>query len=216
MNLAPRPRAVLFDYGGVFTGPTFSAVDVLAQDLGTSSEVLFRVFLGSYEADTDHPWHQLERGEIDLATAHREIDQLCNDAGLKVDLPSLLIAMASTAGIREDMVALTREVRAAGVLTALVTNNLAEFRSHWRRSLPLDELFDVVIDSSEVGIRKPNPAIFNLTLERLGIEDPAAALFLDDFHGNIKAARSVGLHGILVEPDPAPAMAEVRRLVLGS
>ncbi len=210
-----RPQAILFDYGGVFTGPTFSAVDVLARELGTSAAVLFGLFLGPYDADTDHPWHRLERGEIDLAQANGLITDLCRDAGVAADLTNFLVAMAPTAGVRDEMVALAREVRAAGLRTALVTNNLAEFRSHWRRSLPLDDLFDTVVDSSEVGIRKPDLRIFTLTLERLGISDPTAALFLDDFHGNVTAARRAGLQGLLVEPDPAPAIAEVRRLVFG-
>ncbi len=218
MNRLPdqRPHAILFDYGGVFTGPTFSAVDVLAHKLGTSAAVLFELFLGPYDTDTDHPWHRLERGEIDLASADGLITKLCRDAGVAADLTSFLVAMAPTAGVRDEMVALAREVRAAGLRTALVTNNLAEFRDHWRRSLPLDDLFDVVVDSSEVGMRKPDLRIFTLTLARLGIADPTAALFLDDFHGNVTAARRAGLRGLLVEPDPAAAIAEVRRLVFGS
>jgi epoxide hydrolase-like predicted phosphatase len=89
----------------------------------------------------------------------------------------------------------------------------AEFRDLWRPLLPLDELFDVVIDSSEVGVRKPDPRIYHLTLEHLGGLAPERALFLDDFVGNVEAARALGMHGIVVGPDHEPAMAELRALL---
>jgi epoxide hydrolase-like predicted phosphatase len=78
--------------------------------------------------------------------------------------------------------------------------------------LPLDELFDVVIDSSEVGMRKPDPRIFHLALEALGVE-PGRSVFLDDYPGNVVAAQSVGMHAILVETDHLPALARLDALV---
>ena len=75
--------------------------------------------------------------------------------------------------------------------------------------LPVDELFDAVIDSSEVGSRKPDQAIFRHALAALGDPSPDRAVFLDDFVGNVNAARALGMHGILVESDPAPALAEL-------
>jgi putative hydrolase of the HAD superfamily len=79
--------------------------------------------------------------------------------------------------------------------------------------LPLAELFDAVIDSSEVGMRKPDPAIFSLALRELGGVAPEHAVFLDDFAGNVEAARRLGMHGVLVEDDPSGALAELERLV---
>jgi epoxide hydrolase-like predicted phosphatase len=105
-----------------------------------------------------------------------------------------------------------RDIRGGGRSTALLTNNAAELRDLWRPLLPLDELFDVVIDSSEVGMRKPSAAIFHLTLERIGHE-AAATAFLDDAEGNIVGARRVGIHGILVGVDHRPAMAELEALL---
>ena len=81
--------------------------------------------------------------------------------------------------------------------------------------LNLVPLFEVVIDSSEVGIRKPDPRIYRLALERLGAIDPARSVFLDDYAGNVDAARRVGMLGIVVEADPAPALAELDRLLDG-
>ena len=72
---------------------------------------------------------------------------------------------------------------------------------------------DVVVDSSEEGIRKPDPRIFTLTLERLGVVDATRAVFLDDFDGNVAAAAALGMHTILVGPDPHPAMTELLALL---
>jgi epoxide hydrolase-like predicted phosphatase len=117
-------------------------------------------------------------------------------------------------GPRAEVVDLAREMKAAGLRTALVTNNAVEFRDFWRRSIPLDELFHQVIDSSEVGLRKPDPRIFELALERL--EVPASrAVFLDDYAGNVQAARRVGIRGLLVTDDYGAALAELARLVRG-
>ena len=87
----------------------------------------------------------------------------------------------------------------AGCRTAIVTNNIREFGQGWRGMLPIAELFDAVIDSHEVGVRKPDPRIFELALERVGAVAPARAVFLDDFQGNVAAAERLGLRGVLVE-----------------
>ncbi len=108
--------------------------------------------------------------------------------------------MAGSGGeVRADMVERTRRLRVEGYRTALITNNVVEFRDFWRPLLPLDELFDVVIDSSEVGMRKPDPRIFELALTQMGGIDPTRSVFLDDYPGNITAAEALGMHGVLVE-----------------
>jgi len=116
-------------------------------------------------------------------------------------------------GLRNAFVTRVRELRDEGFRTALVTNNVAEFSVHWRAMLPVDELFELVVDSSEVGVRKPDPAIYHLTLDRLGGIAPERAVFLDDFPGNVEAASAVGLHGILVGEEPEPAIAALDRLL---
>ena len=96
--------------------------------------------------------------------------------------------------------------------TAIVTNNIREFADGWRAMLPVDELFDVVVDSAHEGVRKPDPRIFRLALERLGGTAPEAAVFLDDFHGNVAAAERLGIRGILVEEDHGPPCSAPRVL----
>ena len=138
---------------------------------------------------------------------------LASQDGLAFDPLAILARMARGGGAREAVVAATRRVRARGLRTALVTNNAREFSAGWRSLIPIGELFDAVIDSSEVGVRKPDPAIFSLALRELGGIAPEHAVFLDDFAGNVAAARRLGMHGVLVEDDPSGALAELERLV---
>jgi len=213
--MSERFDAVLFDFGGVFTGSPFAAVASRARDVGTSPERLVRIVFGSYAADTDHPWHRLERGELDVRSARDEILRLGSEDGIEADLYELFAAMASSSGIRDEVVECVRGLRHAGFRTGLLTNNIAEFREHWRRTLPLDELFCDIVDSSEVGMRKPDLRIFALACERLAVA-PARSVFLDDHPGNVDAARQAGLEALLVEEDPSGALCELDRLLARS
>ena len=200
-------EAVLFDFGGVFTASPFEAA---------GDDVLRELIFGPYHQDTDHPWHRLERGELSLADAREAIIALGRRAGVDSDPFLLFERMGSDGGgteARTSFVERARRLRGAGYRTALITNNVREFSRAWRRMVPVDELFEVVIDSSEVGVRKPDPEIFRLTLERLGGVAPERSLFLDDFAGNIAAARELGIRGVLVEPDPGSALAALDELL---
>jgi epoxide hydrolase-like predicted phosphatase len=115
-------------------------------------------------------------------------------------------------GIRQDVIDLTLRLRADGYRTALITNNVAEFSDGWRAMIPVDDLFELVVDSSQVGMRKPNPQIFTSTLEQLGVSADES-VFLDDAPGNVAAARALGMHAILVEDDHGPAFEELTRLL---
>lgn len=207
-------EAVIWDFGGVFCGSPFEAVGSVAQQRGFDPHRYFQIVFGSYDRDTDHPWHRLERGEITLEVARDEILELGRREDIDADPFHFFAAMAESGSgaTREDVVTFGKQLKADGVLTALVTNNAAEFRDHWRNAIPLDELFHHVIDSSEVGLRKPNPKIFELALERLGTR-AESTVFLDDFQGNLDAAAQLGIRGILVESDYAPALESVRRLL---
>ncbi len=210
--MSRRFDAVLFDFGGVFTASPFDMAEQAGAAAGAESGLLVRLVFGPYHEDTDHPWHRLERGEISLAHAREAIIALGRAEGLDTDPFTVLASMAQAGGVREPVVASARGLREAGVRTALVTNNVAEFAGAWRAMLPAEELFEVIVDSSEVGLRKPNPAIFHHTLELLGGIEAARAVFLDDFAGNVEAARALGMHAIHVGPDPAEALAELDTL----
>ena len=207
-----RYDAVLFDFGGVFSASPFGAFEAFATEIGVPASTVLEVVFGPYDRDTDHAWHQLERGEISLGQTLEAIQGHAADAGLEIDPIQVLMRMGSGPGPRDAMVERTRRIRAAGYRTALVTNNAAEFREGWRGLLPLDELFHVVVDSSEEGVRKPDPTIYERALERVGAS-PARAVFVDDFPGNVHAAEQLGMLGILVEDDPSAALAHLDRLL---
>jgi len=163
---------------------------------------------GDYAADTDHPWHRLERGEITVVEARDAIvDASQRDMGVAVD-PFEFLAALSGGGLRDDMVDFVKDLRGRGLATGLLTNNAKEFQEFWRPLMPLDELFDDVIDSSEVGIRKPDRRIYELALERLGVT-AAEAVFVDDAPGNIAGAEVVGIAGVLIGTDRSDVPAAI-------
>lgn len=206
-------KAVLFDFGGVFTASPFAAIETYAVAQGADPAELMAIIFGSYDADTDHPWHQCERGEVTMADAFAQISAAATESGMRFDAGELFSSMAEDPFDRTTVIDVVRDVRARGIRTAVVTNNIREYGSTWRRMIPVGELFDEIVDSCELGVRKPNPAIYHIALERLGVDDPAQAVFLDDYEGNVVAARNLGLHGILVGHDPQPALDELHALL---
>jgi putative hydrolase of the HAD superfamily len=134
---------------------------------------------------------------------------------MRFDAREMFLSMGDDGIDRTIVVEQVRRLRDQGVATAILTNNVREYGDIWRERLGADELFDVVVDSCLEGMRKPDPAIYRLTLERLEIDtsDAHRAVFLDDFEQNVHAARAVGMHGIVVGADPRPALAELDALL---
>ncbi|MBW2294119.1 MAG: HAD family phosphatase [Deltaproteobacteria bacterium] len=205
-------EAVLFDLGGVYTDSPFTAMDEVSAELGTTPDTIREILFGDYHVDNDHPWHRLERGEVTLQIAREEIIALGRERDLEIDPLVMLSRIGTGGGTRDVLIHRTRELRNQGYKTALLTNNFAEVRLAWRKLLPVDELFDVVVDSSEVGMRKPNPAIFQHTLELLSVS-AEQSIFLDDFAGNIAAAARLGIRGVLVGSDINAAIHELNALL---
>jgi putative hydrolase of the HAD superfamily len=206
--------AVLFDLHGVLTSSPWEGLAAAgtAGDGGHPQEEVLAVMLGDYATDDDHPWHRLERGEIGLGEYLPEVLALAAAAGVELDFNQLR-GFNERIRVQDEVVAEVRALKADGFRTAVVTNNIKEAAAGWRALLPVDELFDVVVDSSAVGVRKPDPAIFTIALERLGGVAPERAVFLDDAPGNVEGARRAGLHAILVGDPPAAALAELRALL---
>lgn len=201
-------KAVIFDFGGVFIDSPFAAMAALAPDVGIQPEALALAVFGEYDRDTDHPWHRLERGELTLEVARDEImagDPLPD--GRPLDPYELLGALAG-GGVRTEMVQFCTSVRERGLTTGLLTNNAREFEEFWKPLLPLDELFDDVVDSSEVGMRKPAPQIYQLALERLGVH-ASQAVFVDDAPGNVAGAEAVGIASVLIGQDRSDVPAAI-------
>jgi epoxide hydrolase-like predicted phosphatase len=173
-------------------------------------KVVLELFVGDYASESDHPWHQLERGEITMAEFGAGLIERAAAAGVELDFTALR-------SYHQEMAAQPRVVSAIAALkdkgykTGLVTNNIKEAGDDWRGLVDLDALFDVVVDSCVVGMRKPDARIFLHALEQVGSE-PDRAVFLDDHPANVDGAKRAGLHGILVE-DVDTALDELERLL---
>jgi epoxide hydrolase-like predicted phosphatase len=202
--------AVIFDLGGVLSANGRPS-DFASRFPHVDHELVLRVIMGDYGTDGDHSWHRLERGEISLDEHRTSVRAALDEHGIEFPTPTPGAATTMRFEPNEPVVGLVQELRAAGLRLGVLTNNVAEFRPLWREMLPFDEWFDDVVDSHEVGMRKPNPAIYRLALERLGAVAERTA-FLDDVATNVAAADAVGMIGVLVEVDPEPAVQRVLHL----
>ena len=182
---------VLWDFAGVCVSSPWGA---LTDAGGGNLELL----IGTYDEDTDHPWHRVERGELGIMDWVTEITEVGKAEGVEIDF-SVLATLLGDMEVHDVVIDRIRALRAEGYRIGMITNNVREGSAAWRAKIPVDDLFEVVIDSSEVGMRKPNPAIYHLALEQLGVSDPATAVFIDDALGNVEGARRAGLHGLHFE-----------------
>ncbi len=204
---------VLWDFGGVFTSSPFVGIEVYAAELGLPAAQLRDLVFGPYHADTDHPWHRLERGEVTVAEAVTAIQDQAAAAGVAFDSGALFSRMGGADGPARGARSM-RTLQACaerGVRHALVTNNIAEFADGWKRMLDISA-FEHIVDSSAIGIRKPDPGIFLLALERMGA-DAGRTVFVDDVESNVEAARALGMAGVVAGDDIEAAMDELERLV---
>lgn len=205
-------RAVLFDVAGVLTPPLRDLALPHAMASGVDLEAM-RVavlpMLGGID-DGDEPAQRWERGEIDLD----EFVALTGEAGVHARTvldPASPHFLMQDFGPEPRMHAFAAEAKAAGLLTAAVSNVVHEWVPTWRRALPPAGVLDHVVFSCDVGLRKPNPAIFVHACDLLNVA-PAETLLLDDFGPMVEAARTIGLHGVHVEDHDA-AIAEARALL---
>ena len=200
-------RAVISDFGGVLTSPLFESFAAWQRQSGLSFEQLGRAMADAAERGGIHPLYELEKGAITEAEFLRMLE-------------AELESGTSLSGMRDvyfehlhpnrAMIDLMRELRGRGLRMALLTNNVREWEPQWRAKLPeIDEIFEVVVDSAFVGMRKPDPEIYELTLERLGDIEAGECLFVDDVDVNCETARSLGMHAIHYL-DAERAIAEIR------
>ncbi len=201
-----RPEAVVFDLGGVFTASPRQIFRAVMAEAGHQLDDARRMPWDDYVGSTDHPMHRVERGELPVADM---LDEMTSP----FDPLVMMRRVMAPETFRPEMVAVAEELRDAGVRLAMVTNNVREMREHWFALHDWASLFEVIIDSSEVGLRKPEPAIFRLVLDRLGVDDPAATVMVDDFPENLEAAAALGMRTVHVDDDPTDAIAALRALV---
>ena len=204
-------KAVLFDIGGVMTDSMTAAMDELSRLTGATPGDIAEVIFGGYGVGSGNPWHRVELGELALSDF---VDLARRTHGARVGTldAALMIQVFGQLRVHPEMVEAVRAVRRRGIRTAAVTNNARELAEIWRTAVFADDLFDLVVDSSEVGLRKPDPAIFELTLDKLGVLAEEAIL-LDDMAVNCDAAAALGIRPLLVSADPAAVAAELEALL---
>jgi putative hydrolase of the HAD superfamily len=209
-------RAVISDFGGVLTSPLFGSFLAFQDETGISWEALGRAMERAAESDGVHPLFELETGRMSEADFLDLLaGQLEPELGHRPSLHRFSEIYFKALEPNEPMIELMRDLQGRGLRMALMTNNVREWEPLWRSMLPVDEIFDLVVDSAFVGVRKPEPGIYQLTLERLGGLAPAECLFVDDFEENCRTARELGMTAIHYR-DPDQAIAEIRIALDGS
>jgi epoxide hydrolase-like predicted phosphatase len=200
-------RAVISDFGGVLTTPLFGAFARVQEESGVPAEALGRAMVRIEAEDGVHPLWELEKGHMSEPDFLARLERAAGEElGRPVSLNGFAELWWSHLAPNDEVIDFMRDLRARGYEMALLTNNVREWEPRWRALLPVDEIFSVVVDSGFVGMRKPEPGIYELTVERLGV--PAAdCLFLDDIELNCDAARLLGMTAVVFR-DTAQAIAE--------
>jgi putative hydrolase of the HAD superfamily len=189
---------VISDFGGVLTTPLLNSFMAFQDETGISGEVLGRAMARIAERDGSHPLFELEMGRVSEANfLARLSDELAEDLGHRPEMHRFKQIYFQALRPNEPMIELMRDLGRRGFRMALLTNNVREWEPLWRSLLPVDEIFELVIDSAFVGMRKPDPAIYRLCIDQLGDGiGPAECLFVDDVEANVDAARELGMTAI--------------------
>lgn len=202
-------KAIVSDFGGVLTTPLLGSFMAFQDQTGISTEVLGKAMQAVAEEDGENPLYALERGETtEVAFLERLSDGLEPLLGHRPQMHRFKEIYFEALDPNPQMIELMRELKAEGYRMAMLTNNVREWEPLWRTMLPVDEIFETVVDSGFVGCRKPEPEIYELTLERIGM--PAeSCLFVDDLPHNCEGARKAGMSAVHFR-DNEQAIAEIR------
>jgi putative hydrolase of the HAD superfamily len=205
-------RAVVSDFGGVLTAPLMQGFARIQADTGVPPASFGAALARATATDGSNPLFELEVGAITeaefLATIERELTTILQRP---VTLHGFGERYMAALDPNEALFAHYRALHERGVRFAMLTNNVREWEPLWRTKLPVDDIFETVVDSGFVGMRKPDPEIYELTLSRL--ELPAhACVFIDDLEHKVVAAREIGLHAVHFR-DTEQAIGEVRELL---
>ena len=190
-------EAIVSDFGGVLTTPLLGSFAAFQDQTGIPMESLGQAMGRIAEREGEHPLFELERGRITeeafLASLRGE---LATELGHEPELHRFREIYFEALHPNEPVIELMGDLRDRGYRMALLTTNVREWEPLWRAMVPIDEIFEIVVDSAFVGMRKPEREIYELTLERLGGVDPEAALFVDDIEVNCDAARELGMRAV--------------------
>jgi putative hydrolase of the HAD superfamily len=203
-----RIEAVVSDFGGVLTTPLIESYTAVQESSGVPMEALGKAMAAIMDRDGSHPLFELETGRLSETRFLDELSsELTGQLGREVSMHDFGHRFFENLHPNERMLDFMRGLRDQGYKLGICTNNVREWEPLWRAEVPVDEIFSVVVDSAFVGARKPEPRIYEITLERLGV--PAqAALLVDDIELNCTAARDLGLRAVWFR-DTDQAIAEI-------
>jgi putative hydrolase of the HAD superfamily len=204
-------KAVISDFGGVLTTPLMLSFAAFQDRSGIPAEALGRAMQAIAERDGAHPLYELEKGRL---TERRFLEMIAAalepELGHVPEMHDFGEIYFDALEPNEPMIELMREARRSGRRMALLTNNVREWEPRWRAMLPVDDVFEIVVDSAFVGMRKPESPIYELTVEWLGDGvAPEDCLFVDDVLVNIEAARELGMRTVHFK-DNEQAIPEIR------
>jgi putative hydrolase of the HAD superfamily len=201
---------VISDFGGVLTTPLIQSFAAVQDQTGVPFEALANAMAKIQEEEGRHPLFELETGKLTEVDFLRKLgDVLEPELGHRPELHRFREIYFDALDPNEPMIDLMREAKERGYRMGLLTNNIREWEPLWRSMLPVDEIFEVVVDSGFVGCRKPDREIYDLTLERMGDPAPELCLFIDDTDVNCDTARELGMSAVHYR-DNDQAIAEIR------
>lgn len=205
-------KAVISDFGGVLTTPLIQSFMSFQDKTGITTEVLGKGMQAATEANGDNPLFEMERGEItEVAFLEKLTDSLEPLLGHRPEMHRFKEIYFEALDSNPPMIELMQELKAAGYRMAMLTNNVREWEPLWRPMLPVDEIFETVVDSGFVGCRKPEAKIYTITLDRIGL--PAeSCLFVDDVLVNCEGAQKAGMTAVHFQ-DNEQAIAEIRSVL---
>lgn len=200
--------AVISDFGGVLTSPLLDSFAAFQNASGIPLETLGKAMMAVAAREGANPLFELELGRMSEARFLSLLSQeLSRQLGRQVELESFGERYFENLHPNEPMIAYMRDLRVRGFGMAICTNNVREWERLWRAKLPVEEIFDVVVDSAFVGTRKPERRIYEITLERLAV--PAErAMLIDDLELNCRAAQEMGMKAVWFR-DTEQAIADV-------
>lgn len=191
-----RVEVVVSDFGGVLTTPLMQAFAAVQEHSGIPWEKFAAGMARAAELAGRQPLFELERGAISEAEFIRQLDAGMSEVlGHEVSLHGFGERLFEALHPNEELIAFMRELSGRGYRMAILTNNVREWEARWRAMLPIDEIFELVVDSAFVGMRKPEPEIYELLLSRLGVA-AEATVFIDDLEINCEAARALGMNAV--------------------
>ncbi|MEP0068505.1 HAD-IA family hydrolase [Pyruvatibacter sp.] len=207
-------KAVIWDFGGVFTSSPFEAFARFERERGLPEDLIRKINSTNY---LDNAWAKFERSDVNMDEFDELFAQEAKALGHEVRGREIIALLSGD--VRPEMLAALKTIKAKGLRVSCITNNVsagegAGMASTSEKAKAVQEImdeFEFIIESSKAGVRKPHPKIYEMALEELGVE-AADAVYLDDLGINCKAAHQVGMQAIKVS-SADQALADLEEIV---